>query len=308
MPYTYLTPRDTRTVLQQHANQCANFGLILSRYVPREVINNETRPDNRHQRCRDGWLRNQCAMFSSNNGNNVLSQLRPIIRARLKRWLALTEGAQRFRMRLRSRMMVGLGGKGSLEVGLTLDHVTGLPIIPGSAIKGAVRSYALLMIAQEQGMQFDPGQPDIMNRELEKLEERIISGEDQSASAAHFRTAFGTQEAAGAFIFYDAVPTGSMEHGLFAADVMTPHFVRYYTNSGTSPPRDDDNPNPVSFITVDAGVEFAFALGARQSLQLTDRDMNWGLGVMLEALETLGIGAKTAAGYGTLVEATQSTT
>lgn len=301
MAETYLTPQDTAAVLKQHVDKCANLGLILSRYTPQEVINNETLPNERHKKYRDGWLREQCQAFEKEVLPSAVSAL---LRGRLDRWFGMTEGASRFKMRLRSRMMVGLGGKGSLEVGLTLDHVTGLPSIPGSAIKGVVRNYVLLKIAEENNLMFDPGQPEVMNQALVDLEDRIISKDDTSKSAAMFRLAFGTQEAAGGFIFYDAVPTGGMERGLFAADVMTPHFVKYYSTGGGEAAHDRDNPNPVSFVTVDAGVEFAFAIGARKGADLTEDELTWGAGVMIDALETLGIGAKTAAGYGvlTLVE------
>jgi CRISPR-associated protein Cmr6 len=49
-------------------------------------------------------------------------------------------------------MIIGLGGKGPLEIGITLDYITGLPVIPGSALKGLTRTYALYTIAEQCGV------------------------------------------------------------------------------------------------------------------------------------------------------------
>lgn len=297
--YEYLVPRETAGILKQQAENCQNFGLTLKRYTPREVIENQDIPGKKNQKYRDGWLREWCNRFAPAEKGQTTPEWHELLRARYLRWIQMTQGAIRFGMDLRSRLMVGLGGKGSLEIGLTLDHVTGLPTIPGSALKGAARSYALLMIAEQRGHAFDPAEPEKMNRALNELEASLIAADDVSEQAQQFREAFGTQQKAGAYIFYDAVPTGKLgNRPLFAADVMTPHFSEYYRSSGGRPPHDADNPNPVSFLAVNSGVEFAFALGARSGAGLDQAAMEWGAGVLLNAIEMLGLGAKTAAGYG----------
>jgi CRISPR-associated protein Cmr6 len=43
------------------------------------------------------------------------------------------------------RFVVGLGAAHVLETGITLHRLFGLPIIPGSALKGAARAYAKLV-------------------------------------------------------------------------------------------------------------------------------------------------------------------
>ena len=40
-----------------------------------------------------------------------------------------------------TRLIIGLGGESPLETGLTLHHTFGVPIIPGSAIKGLAAHY-----------------------------------------------------------------------------------------------------------------------------------------------------------------------
>ena len=43
------------------------------------------------------------------------------------------------------RFVVGLGAAHVLETGITLHRLFGLPIVPGSALKGAARAYAKLV-------------------------------------------------------------------------------------------------------------------------------------------------------------------
>ena len=131
---------------------------------------------------------------------------------------------------------------------------------------------------------------------------------DAHADAEHFRRAFGSNDAGGVCVFYDAVVSGmATGRPLFEVDVMTPHVVKYYNagNAGArlEPPHDGDSPNPVNFLTVAQGTRFAFAVGLRRTVSRTDRPeaeaarskaVEW----MKAALYELGVGSKTAAGYG----------
>ncbi|QRN84303.1 type III-B CRISPR module RAMP protein Cmr6 [Chloroflexota bacterium] len=53
-----------------------------------------------------------------------------------------------FPLKTRNRLIIGLGGKGTLEMGITLHHLYGFPYIPGSALKGLARSYGINIIAE----------------------------------------------------------------------------------------------------------------------------------------------------------------
>jgi CRISPR-associated protein Cmr6 len=61
------------------------------------------------------------------------------------------------------------------------------------------------------------------------------------------------------------------------------------------PPADYLSPNPVYFLTVAAGTPFRFSLLARQG-DLLEQSMRY----LREAIELLGVGAKTHAGYGAM--------
>jgi CRISPR-associated protein Cmr6 len=154
-----------------------------------------------------------------------------------------------------------LGAAHVLETGITLHRLFGLPIIPGSALKGAAKAYAQLV----EGRTDDD--PELV-------------------------AVFGTTEQAGSVIFFDAIP---LEVPKFQLDIMNPHYPNYYREQGGKPPADWESPSPVFFLTVHA-TPYLFAIAARseQGNRLLDLAEKWLKG----ALADLGIGAKTSADYG----------
>lgn len=295
MAVNYLVPRDSAAVLRGSSTlDCANLGLLLARYVPRETIERTPLPNDRYTLWRDKWLKDIC---------NQLDQeaLEAVGAGMLNRWLVMTEGASRTEMIAQGRLIIGLGGKGVLEFGITLHHTTGLPFIPGSALKGLCRSYALLTLAAEANI-------DTTNtKQLTEFEDSLFEQQEQEAATASsqnlrhaFCAIFGSKVEAGACIFYDGVLSEFPNGTLFTVDVMTPHFSQYYRASGGEAPHDADSPIPVSFLTVREGTRFAFAIGLRRGVEddnLRKQARRW----LRAALYELGIGAKTAAGYGVFV-------
>jgi CRISPR-associated protein Cmr6 len=78
---------------------------------------------------------------------------------------------------------------------------------------------------------------------------------------------------------------------------MNPHYPKYY--GGTAKPTDDDSPNPIKFYAVPMGTTFVFRIASNK----TDPKMATIKGVALtellkDTLEQMGMGAKTAVGYG----------
>lgn len=245
-----------------------------------------------------------------------MGQLVEIKQAYLTRWDAMTKNrAKRFEGTLNSRLIVGLGGKGVLETGITLHHVTGLPYIPGSALKGMTRAYALFSIAAIEGL--DVTQDGL----LAEFETYLATASDnyeqikpETYEHAHlFRWAFGNTDQAGALVFYDGVLSG-WENGkdgvkyLFDIDIMNSHYQDYYTSDGKKPPSDNQSPNPIKFITVAQGVKFKFALGLRSDVEQLHKKTEPPFTIeegrqeiytwMQTALQEFGIGAKTRSGYG----------
>jgi len=195
-----------------------------------------------------------------------------LARCAYERWYALmqAQGATIFQLTLDWRMVVGLGGESVLETDITLHHVYGLPFLPGSALKGLTRAYVTGEI-----------EPYKSQREADDHED--------------IKQIFGSSKGAGTVIFFDALPTDGKAG--FVLDIMNPHYGEYY--GGKKPPTNDQNPVPVTFLTV-TDTTFTFAIAARPGSPKDKSKCNVEqVGAWLpEALKHYGIGGKTSAGYG----------
>lgn len=113
-----------------------------------------------------------------------------------------------------------------------------------------------------------------------------------------FRVVFGTLHAAAQAIFFDAIPA---KPPILEPDVMNVHYQDYYSGKTDSqghpiPPADYLNPNPIPFLTVGKSSPFLFAVGWRgeKDEKARQQAQQW----LTVGLRELGLGAKTAAGYG----------
>ena len=113
----------------------------------------------------------------------------------------------------------------------------------------------------------------------------------------------------GALEFWDVVPR--IKGSKLAVEIMTPHQSHYYqqkAHAGSTSPHDSGGPNPISFLTVPPGSDFAFHVRcdhrrlSRCAPELA-RDGRWRTllkAAFEHAFEWLGFGAKTAVGYGAM--------
>lgn len=264
-----------------------------------------------------------------------------LMQANQQRWgeMVRNSDGMAFTLTTVERLVAGLGASHVLETALTLDRNTGLPYLPGSTVKGLARAWGLIEVAKrlevslndeveekqdgqivkvpilnkiasiliekpEEHTGRDSPETETLDKALQKL--RPVS-EDAEAYVQWFRFIFGWQGEAGAICFVDGIYAG--EHApRYVADVMTPHYINYYTENGGEPPAEDDNPNPVSFIAVDRGNTFAFGLIPRLSAFVTfegesrEAKLTTALDVatdwLVKGLSQMGVGSKTAAGYG----------
>jgi CRISPR type III-B/RAMP module RAMP protein Cmr6 len=290
-----------------------NFGLLISRLIPFQVVRNdkedvitEVKNDRfgndreaTYQTLRNQWFEHCTLNYTSSN-----KAIADLIDNSYQRWIAITEGAARFSMVARSRMIIGLGGKGTLEFGITLHPVTGLPYIPGSALKGLCRNYALYYIARQSEISLDPATVKDPSEVAKQIDEQLTEVKDHGLKirpeyAMLYRNLFGTQKEAGQCVFFDAVIRQMPDdRSLFVVEVMTPHFRQYYESNGQKPAHDADDPNPIMFIAVSEGVRFTFAVGLRRTASVDNGILRDARQLLQEALELMGIGAKTASGYG----------
>jgi CRISPR-associated protein Cmr6 len=182
-----------------------------------------------------------------------------------------------------SRLLVGHGNPAPTGVGLTLHHTWGVPVLPGTALKGLLSAYVRTIFGPLPGAPF-----------------RRLFG-----TPAEQRTGEGA--ARGELIFHDAlwvsqqglgVPKrGDSPPRMLARDVLTVHQKSWY--AGQDWPSDHDDPNPVAFLTVRPGSRFLVALSLVPGAGAEATELlRWAGQRLREALAEWGLGGKTAAGYG----------
>lgn len=319
-PVSFVEPNEERRrdgVQSTNVIRMSNFGLLITRYVPHQAIRNsdddrivEVKVDKKTGNTRDSTYLQLRSLWFEHLPNNFTQANREVsatVDATHQRWMAMTEGAARFKMFTRSRLIVGLGGKGALEFGITLHPVTGLPYIPGSALKGLCRSYTLYYIAEQSGISLDPAKLESPSEAARQLDEQLCGVKNHGLKlnpewATFYQNLFGTQGESGHCVFYDAIVREIPSNAsLFAVEVMTPHFRSYYESNGKEAPDDADDPNPITYIAVNMGIPFRFAVGLRKNAPL-ETPLGDARTLLKTALMTYGIGAKTAAGYGVFRE------
>ena len=250
-------PAEVRQVAG-NGNRCDNIGLWLDRFLTVNPQNWELTQEAKHRQ----------HLMQLTRQPTWQSRVREQFNALQKRYEAMLKWYEQRGFVTKCieakpiwRFVVGLGAAHVLETGITLHRIFGLPIIPGSALKGVARAYAQLV----------EGKPE----------------DDPELIAI-----FGTTERAGSVVFLDAIP---LEVPNFQLDIMNSHYPNYYRTPEKNPPADWESPNPVFFLTV-TGTPYRFAIASRseQGNHLLDLAERWLKGALTE----LGIGAKTSADYG----------
>ncbi len=197
----------------------------------------------------------------------------------LRQRLVEQYGAENVRvvcLRNTSRLLLHLARANPLEnVGLCAERVTGLPMIPGPAVKGVVSTWACWCQNILPDGAF-PAEFATHRREFDRAEAKLaadVLGDNDPRGS----------KCAGQVVFLGAWPVTVPALEL---DITTPH-------------PEGGNPIPNPFLAIAPGTDWAFVLIARPRNDsdpkvLLDAAKRW----LTEALEQAGIGAKTAAGYG----------
>lgn len=237
-----------------------------------------------------------------------------------ERWRSSLGGPRdrTFEIALASRLLVGHGNPSATDVGITVHHTWGVPLIPGAAVKGLLAHYVDATYgpddpmlepweqagadrprADYQGVTWKDGR---IHRGPGHVYRALFGAADAEVDQAMRANGFDAGAAAGLVTFHDAlyVPGSSQGEKPFAADVLTVHSRGYYESRGATPPNDYDDPNPVGFLTVRPRTTFLFALsGPPDWTSLAER-------LVRDALDEWGVGGKTSAGYGRLRARAQS--
>lgn len=190
------------------------------------------------------------------------------------------------------RLIIGLGASHPQETSMTLHHIYGIPYIPGSAVKGVTKHWTILKFAdkfkeEEKSEDFEKAIKEISTKlDLgDKLDIKV--GE---ITFQNIIDIFGTQKQEGKVIFFDSYPIDNLK---LKIDIMNPHYPQYYSKKEA--PTDWQKPNPIKFLTIDTKTKFQFYLAGKDK-ELLNKAQN----LLKEALENLGVGAKTSLGYGIL--------
>ena len=188
-------------------------------------------------------------------------------------------------------LVTGTGLSHPVENGFTFHPTLGLPYLPAAGVKGLLRAWTEVWAGLSD----------------EERCERV---------ALWFGTAKGDEgpqeDAAGALVFFDAVPADRVA---LECDVLTPHMGDWYEkgdrlsaqNFATVAPGDWHSPVPSPFLVLKKGAKFQFGIAPRLTGNTAhDAAARAAVAPALEALkaalEWIGAGAKTAAGYGRMID------
>lgn len=272
-----------RRPLGQHA------GLLLQRFLV--DFNLDQRPIKENDK-RSSELK---AILQAAIAATRCETLTTVHKAAYQRWVSsFANGAPHKSERLATagRLVVGLGSENVLETGLRLHHTYGVPIIPGSALKGLASHYCDEVWGQRH-------LGDGAAQENKRFRRKRSA--DEAEGDCH-RLLFGTTEDGGVITFHDAwIVPESLDDGALRLDVMTPHHPKWQTNE--APPTDFDSPNPVLFLSV-AGifdVRLSWSGPADTPPEKAEAWTGLAMEILREALAEWGVGGKTSSGYGRLV-------
>lgn len=193
-----------------------------------------------------------------------------------------------------SPLALGLGQKNIYETGLHFSKTLGVPVIPGSSIKGAMRRAAavLLDISKEvvKAGKDKSWEPNLTTEDYAKLD----LSEEKKERLMQWCALFGTTSESA---LVDVLPAFPLQDSgtLLMKDVVTVHHPKYYQEKKghRRTPSDRDDPNPIHFLSVAPRVTYVFAVRCQ--------DPAWreaALDLLKFTLMQQGLGGKTNAGYG----------
>lgn len=189
-------------------------------------------------------------------------------------------------------MIIGLGLShgtpvdGDLKCGFQFDYATGLPIIPGSSVKGVLRSVFPdpdIKDPNERNMQKARYIARLLREQKIELNERNMFPTVQQLAKQIFE--HDEAKRYGMDVFMDAILTGPSTGEFLADDYLTPHD-KY------------KDPVPIQFLKVLPGIEFTFFFKLT-AFKIGEKEVDK-LDLFRRILEDVGIGAKTNVGYGHL--------
>ncbi len=261
-------------------------GLLLQRYAAKELFLDQDSPQERSELL-------EVAIRAAQD-----RELTQLYQAAYQRWKQqLPPSACTRKLQTVGRLIVGLGRENVLETGLTLHHVYGMPVIPGSSLKGVAAHYCHAV--------WGPQAPKFRRptKDEDKQYREYLEGKREDCPENYYRLLFGNTDDSGCIVFHDAWYVPDSDPQPLRLDVMTPHHSDYNRDPKDPkfrPPTDFDSPTPVSFLSVQGAFLVAVSWRGPNVTQAHEWT-NCALELLCNALKYWGVGGKTSSGYGRLV-------
>lgn len=175
-----------------------------------------------------------------------------------------------------SRLIVQMARSSILEnTGMSFEPITGMPMVNGTALKGAVSTWA---IWEANGDNIFTLKTDKNGKEVADINENRAEIDPQLVEIFGDNSGVGDNASAGKVVFYGLFPLEVPKLGI---DILTPHQGQVL-------------PNP--FLVIEPGTTWLCPLqlmrdGDPAIFKRTEK-------IIRDCLSTTGLGAKTAAGYG----------
>lgn len=306
--------------------ECQNLGLILDKYQPWEKIRNEPwkirfnvnvwrkghwePKKSKGNEAKGYWLTIEDSPHDDQWDDKPLFRYSrfdsDLYRENFSRWISLIKSFSShliFKLTNRSRVVVGLGTKNTLEMGLALQYPYGFPWIPPTAMKGLARTRALFWIAENWGVsavdnvqylkykearpkiktplqlledlleapigkEGDPHRFDQLNRCLETLKSKVSDSQFLMDSDAESISRNKT------FLLFRTIFGTQADIGkvIFFGGYTTnlPKLVNEIMtphfkkyNEEGKYPTDDSSPEPITYLALETGQEFQFGIALR---------------------------------------------
>ncbi len=184
-------------------------------------------------------------------------------------------------------LLLGIGNphdikaNGAIKCGFSFDYTSGLPYLPGSSLKGVLRSYF-----PSEGENENESEKAGYIRSLLPVEKQMTD-----------IVVLGNLVFNNSVVFLGGFPVTRAKEELLASEWITPH-------------KELKNPNPISLIKVKPGVKFEFGFLVPDSTVKQQSEIGDGKEICISKEEIkilftnilidMGVGAKTNVGFGKL--------
>ncbi|MHB9007270.1 MAG: type III-B CRISPR module RAMP protein Cmr6 [Limisphaerales bacterium] len=236
--------------------------------------------------------------------------------------------------RLKARLIVNAAGGVMENGGLCLDRTSGVPFIPGSAVKGCARKLAISTLKDateaekatvleqvawlfgwgdtdwkdgrkrakngkpgelHSDFEFACGESEPWKTNRERVTTRLLTRLGVDRRMHPDEPWLVLPSFAGAIQFLPAFPWQA-DPGI-DLDIVTPHHTAYYEGQLTEA-TDTEEPTPSVFPVVSEAKEPLFVFTLARSPRASAEDLSQAREWLREGLTLLGIGGRTSAGYG----------